>query len=246
MEGRVAIILDGTPAVLTVPYLFIENFQSSEDYYMNFYYTSFSRMLRILGFLLAVAVPGFYIAIGTFHQEMYPLQLFINISTERQSVPLPAIVEAIVMLLVFDIIRETGVRMPSNIGQAFSIVGALVIGQAGVEAKLVAAPMIIVVGLTGITSLLVPKMNAPVIYIRLMLLFLSATFGLIGLVLGLSCVLIHMFNLRSFGVPQMTAVGKLCKQNMKDDLIRAPWWRMILRPVFSVNRVRRNDVGEER
>lgn len=244
MEGRVAILLDGTPSVLTVPYLFIENFQSSEDYYLSFYYTSFSRMIRIFGFFLTVTVPGFYIAIGSFHQEMYPLQLFINFTTERQSVPLPAIVEAFVMLLVFDIIRETGVRMPSNIGQAFSIVGALVIGQAGVEAKLVAAPMIIVVGLTGITSLLVPKMNAPVIYIRVIFLLLASTFGLIGLVMGVSCVFIHMLNLRSFGVPQLTIVGKLRGQEVKDEFARAPWWRMISRPGFAMDRVRQNEGGD--
>ncbi|HMM05090.1 MAG TPA: spore germination protein [Clostridiales bacterium] len=244
MEGRVAIFVDGTPTVMTVPYLFIENFQSSEDYYLSFYYTSFSRMIRILGFFLTISVPGFYIAIVAFHHEMMPLQLFISITAERQSVPLPAALEAVVMLLVFDIIRETGVRMPSNIGQAFSIVGALVIGQAGVEAKLVAAPMIIIIGLTGITSLLVPKMNASVIYIRVFLLILASTFGLFGLILGLSCVFIHMLNLRSFGIPQLSLVGKLRYQDVKDTYGRAPWWQMIQRPLFAANKVRGNYGGD--
>lgn len=244
MEGRVAVFVDGTPTVMTVPYLFIENFQSSEDYYLNFYYMSYSRMIRILGYFLTISVPGFYIAIVAFHHEMMPLQLFISITAERQSVPLPAALEAVVMLLVFDIIRETGVRMPSNIGQAFSIVGALVIGQAGVEAKLVAAPMIIIIGLTGITSLLVPKMNASVIYVRLFLLVLSSTFGLYGMVLGLSCILIHMLNLRSFGVSQLSLTGKLSYQAVKDTYARAPWWLMIRRPLFAENKVRGNYGGD--
>jgi len=231
LEGRIAIFLDGSPVVLTVPYLFIENFQSSEDYYLNFSYTSFSRMLRILGFFLTITVPGFYISIVAFHQEMLPTPLLINIANERQGVPLPAAAEAFIMLIVFDILRETGVRMPSNTGQALSIVGALVIGQAAVEAKLVAAPMIIIVGLTGITALLVPKMNAPIIFIRIFILLGASVMGLFGMVLTLSALFIHMLNLDSFGVSQLTPSAKLQFQDVKDKMIRAPWWTMIRRPV---------------
>lgn len=245
MEGRIAVFLDGSPTVLTAPYLFVENFQSSEDYYLSFFYTSFSRVLRIIGFFLTITVPGFYIAMGDFHHEMMPLQLFISIASERQSVPFPAAVEAFIMLVAFDILRETGVRMPSNIGQALSIVGALVIGQAAVQAKLVAAPMIIVIALTGITNLLVPKMNAPVIYIRFLLLLLSSMFGFFGLVLGLSGVLIHVINLRSFGVPQVTLAGELQTQEIKDTFIRAPWWQMALRPRIARDRKRMQSGGNK-
>ena len=241
MEGRIAIFLDGTPDVLTVPYIFIENFQSSEDYYLNFFYSSFSRLIRIMGFLLTITIPGLYISIVAFHHEMMPMPLFISIAAERQSVPLPASLEALIMIIAFDILRETGVRMPSNIGQALSIVGALVIGQAAVEAKLVAAPMIIVVALTGITNLLVPKMNAPVIYIRLILLLLSSIFGFFGFVLGISGILIHVINLRSFDIPQLTPSGKLQYQEIKDTFFRAPWWQMILRPNFAKDKVRINN-----
>ena len=226
LEGRIAVFLDGTPAVLTVPYLFIENFQSSEDYYLSFFYTSVSRALRIIGFLLTITVPAVYIAIVAYHHEMLPTTLLVNIASERRNVPLPAAAEAYLMLIVFDILRETGVRMPSNIGQALSIVGALVIGQAAVDAKLVAAPMIIVVGLTGITSLLVPKMNAPVIYIRFYLLTLATTFGVFGFVLGFATVLIHILSLSSFGVPQVMLSDKLRYQDVKDTWFRGPWWLM--------------------
>ena len=230
LEGRVAIFIDGTPSVLTVPYLFIENFQSNEDYYLNFYYSTYSRLLRIIGFFLTVGVPGFYIAIVAFHHEMIPTQLLINVAAERQSVPLPAAIEAFIMLVVFDILRETGIRMPSNIGQALGIVGALVIGQAAVEAKMVAAPMIIVVGITGITNLLVPKLNAPVIYFRFFVLLASSIFGFFGFVLSTSCMLIHIFNLTSFGIPQVTLDGNYQYQEMKDLAFRSPWWWMRTRP----------------
>lgn len=235
LEGRIAIFLDGTPVVLTVPYLFIENFQSSEDYYLSFYYTSLSRFVRLTGFLLTIAVPALYVAIVAFQQQMLPTQLLISIASSRKSVPLPAAAEAFIMLAVFDILRETGIRMPSNIGQPLSIVGALVIGQAAVDAKLVAAPMIIVVALTGITGLLVPKMNAPVIYMRLFLLAMATCFGLFGFVLGLSVVFIHILNLHSFGIPQLTFSGALQFQDIKDTFIRAPWWDMLTRTKSMTN-----------
>ncbi len=244
LEGRIAVFLDGSPVILTAPYLFIENFQSSEDYYMSFYYSSFARILRILAFILTISIPGLYIAIVAFHHEMLPSPLLINIASERQSVPFPAALEAFIMLLVFDILRETGIRMPSNIGHALSIVGALVIGQAAVEAKLVAAPMIIVVATTGITSLLVPKLNAPILYLRFLLLLAASIFGFFGVVLGLSCLMIHMINLESFGIPQMALTGNFRFQELKDNFIRAPWWKMQLRPnQLTKNQTRMKESG---
>jgi spore germination protein KA len=243
LEGRIAILVDGSPAVLTLPYLFIENFQSSEDYYLSFFYTSFSRLLRMIGLLFTITVPAFFIAIVAFHREMMHTQLLINIAAERQNAPLPAVAEAFVMIIIFDILRETGVRMPSNIGQALSIVGALVIGQSAVEARLVAAPMIIVVAFTGITALLVPKLNAPIIYLRLGLLFIAAMFGFYGLVAGLSLIAVHIISLRSFGVPQISLTGNLQYQEVKDTFFRAPWWQMRIRsriPSWNKTRLKNN------
>ncbi len=239
LEGRIAILVDGTPSVLTVPYLFIENFQASEDYYLSFYYTSFSRILRMLGFFMTISIPGLYIAIVAFQREMLPSPLLLSITAARQSVPLPAAVEAFVMLVTFDILRETGVRMPTNIGQALSIVGALVIGQAAVDAALVAAPMIIVVAITGITNLLVPKLNAPVIYIRFFVLLLSSMFGFFGFTVALSVVLIHLISLTSFGIPSVALDGNFSKDRIKDVTVRLPWWDMLSRPdELSKNRTR--------
>lgn len=239
LEGRIAIFIDGTPVVLTVPYLFIENFQSAEDYYLLFLYTSFTRMLRIIGFFITVTAPAFYISIVAYNQEMMPTPLLISITTARKSVPLPAAVEAYIMLFVFDLLKETGIRMPTTIGQALSIVGALVIGQAAVDAKLVAAPMIIVVAITGITSLLVPKMNAPSIYVRLFLLSAATAFGLFGFIIGLFATVIHIINLTSLGVPQLIVPESLQFQEVKDLYIRAPWWNMTLRSrLLSRNRKR--------
>lgn len=246
LEGRIAIFVDGTPVVLTLPYLFIENFQSNEDYYLNFYYTTFSRMLRFLGFFLTIMVPGIYIAVVAYHQEMLPAPLIISVAIERKNVPLPAAFEALIMLVVFEILRETALRMQTNVGQALSIVGALVVGQAAVEAKLIAAPMIIVIALTGITSLLVPKMNAAILLLRFGILILASCMGFLGVTVGFALMLAHVLSLKSFGLWQVASSSQITLPGMKDMLVRAPWDKMIIRPKqISVNDKRQVREGQQ-
>lgn len=246
LEGRIAILVDGSPDAITVPYLFIENFQNSEDYYLNFYYTSFARILRYISFFLTVLVPAIYISLEAYHHEIIPTNLLVNMAIERTNVPLPAIVELVLLLLAFDILKETGIRMPSGVGQALSIVGALVIGQAAVDAKMIAAPMIIIVALTGITALLVPKMNAPIIYVRTFLLLLSAALGFVGFILGFAMVLTHLVNLHSFGISQFVSNRRLDMKTVKDIPIRAPWWKLKTRPFYLTHNVRRQGDQNER
>lgn len=231
LEGRIAIVLDGTPVVLTIPYLFIENFQSNEDYYLSFYYTSFSRMLRIFGFLLSILTPSLYLVVTTYHHELLPTPLLMNIANERLNVPFPMVLELLIMLLMFDILRETGVRMSSGVGQAMSVVGALVLGSAAVEAKLVSSLVIIMVALTGITSLLVPKLNAATLMTRIFLYVFAAFGGFPGLTMGCAFLLIHLLHLKSFGLWQISITGNLQFQQCKDILFRAPLWTMQQRPI---------------
>lgn len=241
LEGRIAIIVDGSPAVITVPYLFIEYFQANDDYYINFIYSSIGRILRILGFLLTISVPAIYIALTTYHQEIIPTPLIMNISAAREGVPLPTIVEAVVMLIMFEILRETGLRMPMFMGQALSIVGVLVIGSAAVDARFVSAPMVIVIAFTGITGLLITKLKGAIIVVRLIFLSLTGFLGLYGYVFGVAGLLIHLFDLRSFGIPYMYNLMFLDPaQDIKDTAVRAPLWFMKYRPgLIAVDR-RRN------
>lgn len=217
---------------MTLPFVFIEYFQASEDYYNNFFYASITRLIRVLGYIITLSVPAVYIALTAYHQEMIPTPLLLSISAARQGVPFPTIVEEIGLLFVFEILRETGVRMPTAIGQTISIIGALVLGQAAVEAKLVSAPIIIVVALTGITGLIIPRLKGANILIRLVLLLLSAFLGLYGFVFGIIVLLIHLFGMRSFGIPYMLNFNSLKPQDLKDTVIRAPWWYMHYRPKF--------------
>jgi spore germination protein KA len=244
LEGRIAVFVDGTPIVLTVPYLFIENFQSNEDYYMNFYYTSFMRMLRILSFLLTISVPALYVSVVAFQHETLPTTLLISLTAQRSSVPLPAAVELFIMMILFEIIKETGVRMSSNVGHALSIVGALVIGQAAVEAKLIGAAVVIVIALTAITSLMTPRLEAATIYMRFLLLIVSSSIGLFGYFTVVAIVIIHIYNLHSFGIPMMPSTEYPEYQNFKDLLFRAPWWTMKERPYrLTYDRVRIKSEG---
>lgn len=248
LEGRIAIFVDGTPMVLTVPYLFIESLQINEDYYRDSAYGSFTRLLRILGYVLSVIIPGVYVAVVAYHHEILPISLMINISAERRGVPLPASVECFVMLICFDILREAGIRMPSQVGQALSIVGALVIGQAAVEAKLVAAPMIIVVALTGITALTVPKLFMPGVIGRYFILLLSAMFGLYGTLVGMVIMVTDLLNLKTMGVPYIMFPKNLSKQTIKDSFVRSKIPDMLTRySPLSNNRVRakRKNGGEQ-
>ena len=232
LEGRIALILDGTPVVLTVPYLFIENFQANDDYYLNFYFASIGRIIRILGFLMSISVPALYIAFTTYHREMIPTNLALSIMQAHQGVPFPTILECIIMLVIFEIIRETGLRMPSNIGQALSIVGALVIGQAAVEAKFISAPMVIVVAITAITGLINAKIKGATVLLRFILLFAASFLGLFGLSFAFVGLLIHLFRLESFGVIYMSQISSFKFDEYKDNFFRAPWRFMKTRPVF--------------
>lgn len=241
LEGRIAVFVDGTPMVLTLPYLFLENFQSNEDYYVNNIYGTFSRLIRIFGFVLAIIIPATYVAIVAYHHEIMPISLMINITYERLNVPLPASIECFIMLICFDVLREAGIRMPSQVGQALSIVGALVIGQAGVEANLVAAPMIIIVALTGITGLTAPRLWAPSLFCRYFLLLMASSFGLYGMLVGISIILTHLFNLNTLGVSYTLMPRNLQFQNVKDTFFRARWSNMLTRYLpLSQNHIRSN------
>ncbi len=230
LEGRVALIVDNTPAALTVPFLFIEYFQSAQDYFEQFYTGTLGRLMRIAGFLFTIIIPGFYVALVTQHQEMIPSGLLLAINAARQQVPLPTLIETIVLLFAFDLLRESGTRLPSYLGQSLSIVGGLVIGQAAVQARLISAPVVIVVAFTGITSLIVPKLNTPAMVLRVVFIVLAHFYGLFGVAFGLIGMLLHLLSVQSFGVPYLQGLMPLNLQDAKDTAVRAPWWLMKLRP----------------
>ncbi|MGR6541860.1 spore germination protein [Paenibacillus tundrae] len=232
LEGRVAIIVDGTPFVLLVPALFVHFFQSPEDYYQRADISSLIRMIRYLAFFIALLAPSFYIAISTFHQEMLPTNLLISLAAQREGVPFPAFIEALLMELTYEILREAGIRIPKTVGQAVSIVGTLVIGQAAVDAGVVSAAMVIIVSITAISSYVIPEngLSISVRILRFVLMMLAAAFGFYGILIVLLITVTHLCTLRSFGVPYMSPFAPFIQSDLKDTLFRVPWPNMRTRP----------------
>lgn len=235
LEGRVAILVNGTPFVLIAPVSFFSFFQSADDYYNRYFNGSAIRLLRFLFMLVSVLLPSLYVAVLTHHQEMVPTTLLLSMASSRETVPFPAFVEALMMEITFEALREAGLRLPKQVGAAVSIVGALVIGQAAVQAGIVSAPMVIVVALTGIASFMVPR-YAQGIALRLLrfpIILLAGTLGLLGIMLGVITIVIHLCKLHSFGVPYLSPIAPLKNRELKDVLIRAPWWMLNTRPHFT-------------
>ncbi|MDP4098211.1 spore germination protein [Paenibacillus sp. P96] len=232
LEGIVAILVDGTPFVLLAPATFFRFFTSSEDYYERFDLSSFLRIIRLGSFMTTLLLPALYIATTTFQQEMLPTTLFISLAAQRESTPLPALLEALVMEVTFEIIREAGIRMPRAVGPAISIVGALVLGQAAVQAGLVSAAMVIVVSFTAISNFVIPSttMAGAVRLLRFGLMILAGSFGMYGILIGFVPILFRIVTIQSLGVPYFMTLVPLNKTNWKDLIIRAPWWKMKTRP----------------
>ncbi len=241
LEGRVALVCDGTPTVLTLPHVLQESFQSNDDYYGNFLYTNIGRLLRLIGFFLTISIPAVYVALMTYHSEMLPTKLLFSVAAARGGVPFPTLLETLILLLVFEILKEAGTRTPGNFGQTLSIVGALVLGQAAVEARFVSAPLVIIIAFSGITALMVPKLKTATSLLRLFLLLMAAVLGLYGYILGISLILLHLCSLESFSIPFLINFLSVNTQSREDVFVRYPWFRMRRARRFLASRQNRKE-----
>ena len=244
LEGRIAVIVDGTPMVLTVPYLFSENFQSDEDYYLNFSVATVGRMLRYICFFLSISIPAIFISLLNFHTELLPTTLRIAISELRGGVPFSPFSECIILIFIFEILREAGVRMQQSLGHTLSIVGGLVVGQAAVDAGIISTPMLIVIALSGISGLMIPRLRGAVFYLKVALVLVSWFLGLYGFILGITFMIMHIISLTSFGVDYTVTLRRADFQSLKDTLWRAPWNKMRLRPDFNKNIIRNKGINK--
>ncbi|NOU62516.1 spore germination protein [Paenibacillus sp. LMG 31461] len=249
LEGKVAIIEDGTPSVLIVPMTLWSGLQSPDDYYEKFIYMSFIRMLRLFMVLISLFLPAFYVAVSTFNPQLIPSNLLFSIISAREGIPFSAVGEALIMEVMFEVLREASHRLPKQIGSAVSIVGALVIGQAAVQAGIVSAPMVIIVAATGIASFTIPRYSMGFAFrlLRFPILILGSIFGLYGVVLAALAMVIHLVTLQSFGVPYLSPIAPQVLSSLQDTLIRAPRWTMNKRlPFISSRNNPRISKGEKR
>ncbi|MDP9697642.1 spore germination protein KA [Paenibacillus intestini] len=223
MEGRIAVLVDGTPNTLILPTTFSQFFKAAEDYYQRFDFPIFMRMIRYVSFFIVILLPSVYIALTAFHHEMIPTALAINLLSQREGVPFPVVLEALLMELAFEIMREAGTRMPRAVGQAVSIVGAVVLGQAAVQAGIVTAMMVIIVSLTGIASFTMPAfaLTTTARIIRFPMMFVASTLGFYGIILAMIVLIAHMTSLRSLGIPYLSPFAPFGAGKQKDTIWRA-------------------------
>jgi spore germination protein KA len=226
-DGKAVILVDGSPFALIIPSVFTDFIRSSEDPFLRWPYTSMLRLVRIISILTSLMLPGIYIAITTFHQEMIPTSLLLAIDAAREKVPFPTIVEILVMEISFELIREAGIRIPGPLGPTIGIIGALILGQAAVAASIVSPILIIIVAVTGIGSFALPdySMAFSIRYMRFGYIILGSIAGFLGLTTGLYIHGIFLVSAKSFGVPIFTPYGPRTQSKYSDGILIPPIWK---------------------
>ena len=232
LDGRIAIIVDGTPFALLAPATFMMYLTAPEDYFELFYSGTLIRLTRLLALAVSLLLPSFYVAVTTFHQEMLPTPLILSIAAQREGIPFPAFIEALIMEIMFELVREAGIRLPRVIGPAISIVGVLVLGDAAIRAGLASPIMVIVVATTAIASLGTPAFGLAISIrlLRFVFLVMAASLGFFGIAVGVLALYAHLTAMESFGVPYMAPIAPVIDSDLKDTVVRAPWWKMKQRP----------------
>lgn len=226
LEGRVAVFVDGSPNAIYVPYLFSDSFSTVDDYDNRPFYATLNRLLKYFSFITSILLPGFYVAVGTFHQELIPTSLMYTIASAEAKTPFSLMEEAILILILYEVMREAGLRLPKAIGHAVSIIGALVIGDAVVNAGLVGAPMLVVVALTAIASYVIYPLYESISVLRLIFIIVGRITGIYGIVLGAAVLCVNITALNPYGVPYSAPISPFNKNSVGDIFYRENWKKL--------------------
>lgn len=222
-EGKVGILVDGSPFALYMPKLFMENFNVIDDYTGRPVYTALIRVLRYIAFIVATVTSGFYVALANFNPELFPEALLLNLATSIQDTPYPLLAECLIIHIFYEIMREAGLRIPTNIGHAVSIVGGLVIGDIVVSAGLVGAPMVLVVAVSAITSFVVPDLYDSIVIMRFAYIIVGGIWGLFGITVLSALVVVKLCSQESYGVPHTAPISPFSPKAMRDFILRRDW-----------------------
>ena len=243
-RGRVAVLVDGSPYAVYVPYLFTDSFSTVDDYNNRPFYATFNRLLKYFSFVISVLLPGFYVAVGTYHQELLPASLMYTVAAAEASTPFSLMQEAVMVLILYEIMREAGLRLPKTIGHAVSIIGALVIGDAVVNAGLVGAPMLVVVAVTAIASYVIYPLYESISVLRIVFILLGGFTGIYGVMLGVCALCVNVTSLNPYGVPYSSPISPFSRQSVADTFYRAGWKKLIRRNV-RVQNLRGADIDDD-
>lgn len=243
LEGRVGVMVEGTPFVMYTPYLFSDAFSSLDDYDNPPFYATFIRWLKYLSFLISVFLPGLYVAVGTYHQELIPTNLLYIVATSEATTPFNLLTEAILIHILYEIMREAGLRLPKSIGHAVSIIGAIVIGEATVTAGIIGAPMLVVVAVTAISSYVVYSLYESVAVLRIIFIVLGGIAGIYGIMLGVGMLFVNICVINPYGVPYSAPFSPLSVKSLGDTFIRQGWKKLAKRRV-RVSELEGTDIGK--
>lgn len=243
-EGRIGIIVDGTPSVLIIPHLFVENFHSIDDYSNRPYFAAITRMLKFTAYLTSIFFPGLYIALVIFHPDYFPETLIKNINNSIEHTPLPLMLEVLLIDFLYEVMREAGLRLPKVLGHAVSIVGALVIGDCAVQAGIIGAPTLLAVAISVICSYVVPDLYPQITVMRLAFVFAGGIAGVWGIVM-LSCiVMIYMASKSTLGVIYISPITPFSRFNMRDVFVRLGW-KKLSKHTMNVQNLKGGSIYEE-
>lgn len=233
LEGRIAVMMDGTPTAIFLPALFVEFFQASEDYLERTFIGSFLRFTRFIAFFIAISLPALYIALISFTPELLPVNLVVSLAQARKEVPFPVLIEVLIQEFIIQMVIESGLRLPGSVGQTAGVVAGIILGQAAISAKLASPAVIIIIAITTICTFALP--SGPLVQstriLRLPLIFITAIFGLFGFSLGWLLMLTHLCSLESLGVPYFAPFAPMRYADLKDSFLRIWLWKMNQRPL---------------
>lgn len=230
LEGRVAIMVEGSPMVLTVPYLMIEDVISPEDYYQRSAFATFLRFLRLTAVLVAIVLPGIYVTVQVYNYEIVPIQFLITLMNAVKASPLPPLAEMLLVILLFEVIREAVVRMPKVLGVALSIAGAIVLGETAVNAGILSSPSILISAISSIALFTVPNQFGSATLLRLAYTIVGGVFGLFGVMLASVFLIYYLSGIESYGSPYLSPLSPLVPSDLKDSIIKKPFFDQQKRP----------------
>lgn len=243
LEGRIAIVVDGSPLVLTVPFIFLEDLQSGDDYYNHSMHASFIRFIRVLGMILSITLPGIYVALQSFHYALLPIDFLISLQSSIEGLSFPPLIEILIVLFLFEILNEAGIRMPKYSGMALSIVGALVLGETAVQAGIISPPAVIIVAVSGITLFTVPDQVTAVTILRLIFTIIGGVSGFYGILVAFIFLISYLMTFDNFGTAYFAPYAPYVKGDNKDGIIKKELRFMKTRPgsIPNNNKVRQKN-----
>lgn len=230
LEGRIGILVDGSPFALTLPYLLIEDFQTAEDYYISHYRANLVRALRVLAIFLSVFLPGLFVSAQLFHLQLIPLNFLLTIVNSIKGIPLSPSLEMFFLLLIFEILNETSIRMPKYVGMALAVVGALVLGETAVNAGLVSTPAVLIMAMSGISIYTVPELTETTSILRFIVLLIAGSIGGYGIVLAEAFLTCYLCASENYGVPYVAPYSPLILNDLQDGIYMSDVTSMPLRP----------------